>query len=82
MAEWPLAQVRGWDRPTLVLTFGTTGDQELLLVDGPYGTRIHVACFVRVRRRWLGLPSDRTGVPLLVGRGHPLHAEGVNLSPA
>jgi hypothetical protein len=44
---------RGYRCTTHNLTFDTTGDEELLLVDDPEGTRIHYTYFVTVRRRWL-----------------------------
>ena len=44
---------RGYRCTTHNLTFDTTGDEELLLVDDPEGTRIHYTYFVKVRRRWL-----------------------------
>lgn len=47
---------RGYRCTTRNLTFGTTGDEELLLADDPHGTRIHYTYFVRVRRRWLRPP--------------------------
>lgn len=44
---------RGYRCTTHNLTFNTTGDEELLLVDDPEGTRIKYTYFVTVRRRWL-----------------------------
>ena len=44
---------RGYRRTTHNLTFHTTGDEELLLVDDPEGTRIKYTYFVTVRQRWL-----------------------------
>ena len=44
---------RGYRCTTHNLTFHTTGDEELLLVDDPEGTRIKYTYFVTVRRRWL-----------------------------
>ncbi len=44
---------RGYRCTTHNLTFDTTGDEELLLVDDPQGTRIQYTYFVKVRRRWL-----------------------------
>jgi hypothetical protein len=44
---------QGYRCTTRNLTFNTTGDEELLLVDDPEGTRISYTYFVTVRRRWL-----------------------------
>ena len=44
---------RGYRCTTRNLTFHTTGDEELLLVDDPEGTRIKYTYFVTVRHRWL-----------------------------
>ena len=44
---------RGYRCTTRNLTFHTSGDEELLLVDDPEGTRIHYTYFVTVRRRWM-----------------------------
>jgi hypothetical protein len=44
---------QGYRCTTHNLTFDTTGDEELLLVDDPEGTRINYTYFVTVRRRWL-----------------------------
>ena len=44
---------QGYRCTTHNLTFDTTGDEELLLVDDPQGTRIKYTYFVTVRRRWL-----------------------------
>ena len=44
---------RGYRCTTHNLTFDTTGDEELLLVDDPEGTRINYTYYVTVRRRWL-----------------------------
>jgi hypothetical protein len=44
---------RGYRCTTHNITFNTTGDEELLLVDDPEGTRIKYTYFVTVRRRWL-----------------------------
>lgn len=43
---------QGYRCTTRNLTFNTTGDEELLLVDHPDGTRINYTYFVTVRRRW------------------------------
>lgn len=43
----------GYRCTTHNLTFDTTGDEELLLVDDPEGTRINYTYFVTVRHRWL-----------------------------
>lgn len=43
---------QGYRCTTRNLTFNTTGDEELLLVDDPEGTRIKYTYFVTVRRRW------------------------------
>jgi hypothetical protein len=43
---------QGYRCTTHNLTFNTTGDEELLLVDDPEGTRIKYTYFVTVRRRW------------------------------
>lgn len=42
----------GYRCTTRNLTFSTTGDEELLLVDDPEGTRIKYTYFVTVRHRW------------------------------
>lgn len=44
---------QGYRCTTRNRTFNTTGDEELLLVDDPEGTRIKYTYFVTVRRRWL-----------------------------
>ncbi|MBN2404577.1 MAG: SRPBCC family protein [Coriobacteriia bacterium] len=44
---------RGYRCTTHNLTFHTTGDEELLLVDDPEGTRIEYTYFVTVCHRWL-----------------------------
>jgi len=44
---------RGYRCTTHNITFNTTGEEELLLVDDPEGTRIKYTYFVTVRRRWL-----------------------------
>lgn len=44
---------RGYRCTTRNITFNTTGDEELLLVDDPEGTRINYTYLVTVRRRWL-----------------------------
>lgn len=44
---------RGYRCTTHNLTFNTTGDEELLLVDDPQGTRIRYTYFVTVRHRWM-----------------------------
>lgn len=44
---------RGYRCSTRNLTFDTAGDEELLLVDDPEGTRIKYTYFVTVRRRWV-----------------------------
>lgn len=44
---------RGYRCTTRNLTLNTTGDEELLLVDDPEGTRIRYTYFVTVRRAWL-----------------------------
>lgn len=43
---------RGYRCSTHNITFDTTGDEELLLVDDPEGTRIKYTYFVTVRHRW------------------------------
>ena len=43
---------QGYRCTTRNLTFNTTGDEELLLVDNPEGTRIKYTYFVTVRRFW------------------------------
>ena len=43
---------QGYRCTTRNLTFHTTGDEELLLVDDPEGTRIKYTYFVTVRNRW------------------------------
>jgi len=43
----------GYRCTTHNLTFNTTGDEELLLVDDPEGTRIKYTYFVTVKRRWM-----------------------------
>jgi hypothetical protein len=43
---------QGYRCTTHNLTFNTTGDEELLLVDDPEGTRIIYTYFVTVRSRW------------------------------
>lgn len=43
---------QGYRCTTRNLTFKTTGDEELLLVDDPEGTRLKYTYFVTVRRRW------------------------------
>lgn len=47
---------RGYRCATRNLTFNTTGDEELLLVDDPEGTRIKYTYFVTVRHRWMRRP--------------------------
>jgi hypothetical protein len=44
---------QGYRCTTHNLTFNTTGDEELLLVDDPEGTRIKYTYFVTVKRRWM-----------------------------
>jgi hypothetical protein len=44
---------RGYRCRTQNLTFNTTGEEELLLVDDPQGTRIKYTYMVTVRYRWL-----------------------------
>jgi hypothetical protein len=44
---------RGYRCTTHNVTFHTTGDEELLLVDDPEGTRIGYTYYVTVRHRWL-----------------------------
>ena len=44
---------RGYRCTTHNISFNTTGEEELLLVDDPEGTRIKYTYFVTVRRRWL-----------------------------
>ncbi len=44
---------QGYRCTTHNLTFNTTGDEELLLVDDPEGTRIKYTYFVTVRHRWM-----------------------------
>lgn len=43
---------QGYRCTTRNLTFNTAGEEELLLVDDPEGTRIKYTYFVTVRRRW------------------------------
>lgn len=43
---------RGYRCTTRNLTFNTAGNEELLLVDDPEGTRINYTYFVTVRARW------------------------------
>jgi hypothetical protein len=43
---------QGYRCATRNFTFNTTGDEELLLVDDPEGTRIKYKYFVTVRNRW------------------------------
>lgn len=43
----------GYRCTTRNLTFNTTGDEELLLVDDPEGARIKYTYFVTVRHRWM-----------------------------
>ena len=58
---------RGYRCTTHNITFDTTGDEELLLVDDPEGTRINYTYFVTVRHRWLrplyGWMVSAFGVP-------------------
>jgi hypothetical protein len=42
----------GYRCTTRNITFNTTGEEELLLVDDPEGTRINYTYFVTVRNRW------------------------------
>lgn len=44
---------RGYRCTTHNLTFNTTGDEELLLVDDSEGTRIKYTYFVTVRHHWM-----------------------------
>lgn len=47
---------RGYRCTTHNLTFDTTGDEELLLIHDPEGTRIKYTYFVTVRHRWMRRP--------------------------
>ena len=54
--EVELLPGRGYRCKTFNTTFNTTGEEELLLVDDPAGTRIQYTYFVTVKnRRWRGL---------------------------
>ena len=67
LIEAELLPGKGYRCSTHNLTFNTSGQEELLLVDDPHGTRVQYEYIITVRSRWLrplfGWLTRRFGLP-------------------